>query len=163
MSSAASLAARNLNLETATNRIAVLATYRHLLRATRIAFDGKQQSQLFPTQVPLNNVHEPYTGDNSTLTASRTYARAEFLRGRTLKPMAASQAIEHAQGVTQILRENLVQGKNVGGEKYKLNIHEFTQRLDNDVAPSLKGTTKSFDQIKRDSLLGKGEIKLCGQ
>ena len=32
--------------------------------------------------------------------------------------------------------------------RYKLNIHEHTQRLDNDTAGELKGTSKSFRQIK---------------
>lgn len=50
--------------------------------------------------------------------------------------------------MTQILRENLVQGKNVGGDKWKLNIHEHTQRLDNDTAGKLKGTQKSYKEIK---------------
>lgn len=36
----------------------------------------------------------------------------------------------------------------MGGEKYKLNIHEHTQRLDNDTAGQLKGTKKSFKEIK---------------
>lgn len=38
--------------------------------------------------------------------------------------------------------------RNVGGKKYKLNIHEHTQRLDNDTAGNLKGTKKSFKEIK---------------
>lgn len=62
--------------------------------------------------------------------------------------MEAAQGVEHAQGVTKILREHVVQGKNVGGETYKLNIHEHTQRLDNDTAGQLKGTTKSFKEVK---------------
>ena len=40
----------------------------------------------------------------------------------------------------KILRENVVQGRNVGQQQYKLNIHEHTQRLDNDVAGKLKET-----------------------
>lgn len=41
-----------------------------------------------------------------------------------------------------------MQGKHTGGENYKLNIHEHTQRLDNDTAKQLKGTTKTFKDIK---------------
>ena len=41
-----------------------------------------------------------------------------------------------------------MQGKNVGGDKYKLNIHEHTQRLDNDTAGQLKGTSKSWREVK---------------
>ncbi|EME88771.1 uncharacterized protein MYCFIDRAFT_51219 [Pseudocercospora fijiensis CIRAD86] len=130
-------------LETATNRFAVLATYRHLLRATRIAFNG----------------------DTETLSASRTFARSEFRQKKSLKPDSAeaAQGVEHAQGVTQILRENLVQGRHMGNEKYKLNIHELTQRLDNETATTLKGTRKSWKDVKRDSLLGEGEVRLCGE
>jgi len=115
-------------LEKLANRSAALATYRHLLRATKIAF---------AEDIPI-------------LRASRAHARTEFRKGKTLAPGSteAAQGIEHAQGVTQILRENLVQGTNVGGDKWKLNIHEHTQRLDNDTAGNLKGTRKSFKEIK---------------
>ena len=115
-------------LESKTNALAVLHTYRALLRATRIAF----------------------ASDTSTLRASRDFARQQFRENKKLPSgsQEAAQGIEHAQGVTQILRENVVQGRNVGGEKYKLNIHEHTQRLDNDVAGTLKGTRKSFKEIK---------------
>ncbi|CAK3824525.1 Mitochondrial zinc maintenance 1, mitochondrial [Lecanosticta acicola] len=114
--------------EQAINRFAVRATYRNLLRATRIAF----------------------AGDEHTLGAARLHAREQFRakKHEVSGSIEASQALEHAQGVTQILRENLVQGKNVGGDQYKLNIHEHTQRLDNDTAGQLKGTKKSFKEIK---------------
>ncbi|KAK3705382.1 Mitochondrial zinc maintenance protein 1, mitochondrial [Vermiconidia calcicola] len=114
--------------EIATNRFAVLATYRHLLRATGIAFKG----------------------DSQTLLASRTHARQSFTANRSLEAggTKAAQGVEHAQGVTKILREHVVQGTKVGEEQYKLNIHEHTQRLDNDVAGTLKGTKKSFKEIK---------------
>ncbi|PPJ56801.1 hypothetical protein CBER1_05949 [Cercospora berteroae] len=123
------------HVDIATNRFAVLATYRHLLRATRIAFDG----------------------DAHMLRSSRAFARGEFRNGAKLPAdsVEAAQGVEHAQGVAQILKENIVQGKRVGdvGEKYKLNIHEHTQRLDNDTAGQLKGTTKSFKEVKNASLL----------
>ncbi|KAK3619802.1 Mitochondrial zinc maintenance protein 1, mitochondrial [Elasticomyces elasticus] len=63
----------------------------------------------------------------------------------------ATQAIGHAQGVTKILRENLVQGQEVGEEgeeKYKLRFTVHTQRLDNDTTGQLKGITKTFKEIK---------------
>ena len=83
--------------EAEANRTHVLATYRHLLRATRIAF----------------------TGDTETLTASRRFARTSFDANLRLEvgDVGTAQAIEHAQGVTRILRENVVQGKHKGGEK----------------------------------------------
>lgn len=95
--------------------------------------------------------------DDVMLRSSRAFARSEFRTGAKLIPNGpeAAQGVEHAQGVAQILRENVVQGIKVGdvGEKYKLNIHEHTQRLDNDTAGKLKGTTKSFKEVKGASLL----------
>lgn len=95
--------------------------------------------------------------DDVMLRSSRAFARSEFRTGAKLIPNGpeAAQGVEHAQGVAQILRENVVQGKKVGevGEKYRLNIHEHTQRLDNDTAGKLKGTTKSFKEVKSESLL----------
>ncbi|KAK5169632.1 Mitochondrial zinc maintenance protein 1, mitochondrial [Saxophila tyrrhenica] len=112
----------------ATNRLAVLLTYRHLLRATRLAFGD----------------------DTPTLLASRAQARASFLSNAALEPgdTEATTAIEHAQGVTKILREHVVQGRNVGGEQYRLRIHEHTQKLNNEQAKLGKGTTKGFKEIK---------------
>ncbi|RMY60687.1 hypothetical protein D0864_13050 [Hortaea werneckii] len=126
------MASKVLNLgEIASNRSVVLATYRHLLRATGIAFRG-------------------LPGDNDTLVASRKLAHESFAKNRRLEVggIEAGQGIEHAQGVAQILRENVVQGKNTGGENYKLNIHEHTQRLDNETAKQFKGKTKTFKEIK---------------
>lgn len=110
------------------NRFIALATYRHVLRATRIAFQG----------------------DNEVLAASRSLARESFTKGSSLVGggIAASKALQHAESVAQILKENVVQGRNVGDDRYKLNIHEHTQRLDNETAKELKGTTKSFKEIK---------------
>ena len=41
--------------------------------------------------------------------------------------------------------QGLKQGEE---EKYKLRFTEHTQRLDNETAKELKGTTKSFKEIK---------------
>lgn len=79
------------------NRFAVLATYRHLIRAIEIAFKG----------------------DKTTNKAARQFARDRFRENRSMaagSPQAA-QGVEHAQGVAQILRENVVQGKYVGTGK----------------------------------------------
>jgi complex III assembly factor LYRM7 len=91
--------------------------------------------------------------DTRTLTASRRLAHAEFNRNRKLESgsIEASNEVERAQGVARILREHVVQGRKVGGEdeeRYKLNIHEHTQRLDNETATKLKGTTKTLKEIK---------------
>jgi complex III assembly factor LYRM7 len=61
-----------------------------------------------------------------------------------------AQRIEHAQGVTKILKENIVQGKlaDQKPDTYKLRFTRDTQRLDNEDTRKLKGTTKSFKQIK---------------
>lgn len=54
------------------------------------------------------------------------------------------------QSVTKILSENVVQGKHDGkeGERYKLNIHEHTERGDNATAKKMQGSVKSFKEIK---------------
>jgi complex III assembly factor LYRM7 len=41
-----------------------------------------------------------------------------------------------------------VQGKNMGGDKYKLNIHEHSERGDNATAKTMQGSVKSFKDIK---------------
>ncbi|TKA28338.1 hypothetical protein B0A50_03805 [Salinomyces thailandicus] len=119
--------------ELANNRFVVRATYRHLLRATSIAFKG----------------------DTETLQASRALAHQTFqTNAHKLEPnsLEASTAVAHAQGVAQILREHVVQGRKKPGaedsENYKLNIHEHTQRLENETAGKLRGTTKSFGEIR---------------
>lgn len=89
-------------------------------------------------------------GDDVMFLASRRAARDGFDQGRTLVPESdeAEKAVQHATGVTTILMQNVVQGMNMGGDKYKLNIHEHTERGDNETAKNLKGSTKSFKEIK---------------
>lgn len=72
-----------------------LAAYRHLLRATRTAFNG----------------------DFTLLHAARGQARAGFDRLSTVDPSSeeAVKAIAHAEGVAEVLRHNVVQGKQVEG------------------------------------------------
>ncbi|GAB7363106.1 hypothetical protein MBLNU230_g3397t1 [Neophaeotheca triangularis] len=123
------------SLQRLANKKTVLATYRALLRATRIAFEG----------------------DKPTLLASRQQAHDQFRQNSTLQPGSseAEEGVQHAHGVTQILLQNLVQGKRIGdeGERYKLNIHEHTERGDNETATTLKGTRKSWKEVKNSSLL----------
>jgi complex III assembly factor LYRM7 len=71
-----------------------LAAYRHLLRATRIAFQG----------------------DYPLLHAARTQARAGFDSLSSLDPSSeeASKGIAHAEGVAEVLRHNVVQGERQG-------------------------------------------------
>ncbi|KAH0253608.1 hypothetical protein KCU91_g18407, partial [Aureobasidium melanogenum] len=117
------------------NKTVVLSTYRNLLRATRIAFQG----------------------DDSTLYNSRRFARDSFDQNRGIKPgsIEAEKAVEHAQGVAQILRENVVQGATdkEESETYKLRIHDHTEKGDNESVKQFKGTTKSFAEVKRCSLI----------
>lgn len=109
-----------------------LSAYRHLLRATRIAFQG----------------------DFHLLHAARTQARTGFDSLRSLEPDSeeAVKGIAHAEGVASVLRHNIVQGKRredsdvirmgtAENDEHKtgvltavleLNIHEHTERGDND-------------------------------
>ncbi|KAJ9649744.1 Mitochondrial zinc maintenance protein 1, mitochondrial [Coniosporium tulheliwenetii] len=112
-----------------------LAAYRHLLRSTRIAFQG----------------------DSFRLMSARHAARDGFEQNRSLSPSSsdASNAVSHAEEVAKILRENVVQGQamqEAGDEQYystegpytaswririadhgaELRIHEHTERGDNE-------------------------------
>jgi complex III assembly factor LYRM7 len=92
----------------------------------------------------------PDTGDQTTLTASRKFARDSYDLSRHLEPGSeqVDDAVKHVQSVTKILRENVVQGKHKEGEHYKLNIHEYTERGDNATAKKMQGSVKSFKEIK---------------
>jgi len=103
-----------------------LVAYRHLLRATRIAFNE---------DIPL-------------LTSARKQARSTFLTNRSLTPESPESiaAITHAEDVAKFLRENIVQGQKVeGDEKYKLRIHEHTERGDNDTVKMPNGKRVTID------------------
>lgn len=72
-------------------------------------------------------------GDDTLLLAARHQARVGFNANRVLSaddPEVAKQ-IKHATEVTQILRQNLVQGRPVEGEegKYGMN-HEQSWKLE---------------------------------
>jgi len=113
-----------------------LAAYRHLLRAARIAFEG----------------------DNHLLHAARSQARAGFDNSISLDPSSeeAKKGIEHAEGVAQVLRHNVVQGRSVEGSdvlrktnlelrmtllsrRPELRIHKDTERGDNDTVKNPRG------------------------
>lgn len=70
------------------------------------------------------------------LVAARHQARGGFEKGASLDASSeeAKTAIQHAEGVCEILLKNLVQGQQMEGsdDRYKLNIHEHTERGDND-------------------------------
>ncbi|KAM0133401.1 hypothetical protein ACHAP3_005925 [Botrytis cinerea] len=104
-----------------------LAAYRHLLRATRVAFNVE---------------------DTTLLTSARKQARSTFLANRSLalESPESIAAIAHAEDVAQFLRRNVVQGQKVeGDEKYKLNIHEHTERGDNDTIKMPNGKNVTID------------------
>ncbi|KAJ6442418.1 complex 1 protein (LYR family) domain-containing protein [Purpureocillium lavendulum] len=91
-----------------------LVAYRNLLRAARIAFQG----------------------DAPVLAAAQVQIRNEFRQKSSLDSSSADTqaAIQHADEVAKILRENVVQGKRAADEDstYKLRIHEHTERGDNE-------------------------------
>lgn len=102
-----------------------LAAYRHLLRSTQIAFQG---------DLPL-------------LHAARREARNGFRKNSAmlLEDPALANAIAHAEEVAQILKQNVVQGKQEGDNKYKLRIHEHTERGDNDTVKMPNGQSIVID------------------
>ncbi|KAF7845711.1 hypothetical protein BT93_L1033 [Corymbia citriodora subsp. variegata] len=104
--------------------ISALRAYRHILRATRIAFRD----------------------DHHLMHAARIQARTGFNHASNIDPSTpeAQSAVAHAEEVAKILVENIVQGKRIEGEenKYRLNIHESTERGFNDTVKNpLKGGT----------------------
>lgn len=140
--------------EIAGNRFAALATYRSLVRAIYLSFRGMYMYIEIYIHSPIQDVSfdtDQHLDDTRVKSAARTLARDGFIKNQKLESGSpeATQAIEHAQGVAQILRENVVQGVNKGGEHYGLRFTKHTQRLDNNTAGELKGTTKSFKEIKQ--------------
>nr|OQO30503.1 hypothetical protein B0A51_01732 [Rachicladosporium sp. CCFEE 5018] len=127
------------------NRTAVLYTYRRLLRATFTAFRGTPPS---PTRFTSFNSH--IAGDTPTLYASRKFARDQFRASKDLQSGSeeAGAAMQHAQGVITILRQNVVQGELQSNGNHKLHIHEHTERGDNASAKKLQGSVKTFKEIK---------------
>ncbi|KAH9905132.1 hypothetical protein F4778DRAFT_728836 [Xylariomycetidae sp. FL2044] len=102
-----------------------LPAYRNLLRAARLAFQG----------------------DERVLTAARSSIRDGFRANVAIEPAQVPEAVKHAEEVAQILRQNVVQGKK-DGERYKLRIHEDTERGDNDTVKLAGGKTVKIDGKK---------------
>ncbi|KAF9740333.1 Mitochondrial zinc maintenance protein 1, mitochondrial [Paraphaeosphaeria minitans] len=99
-----------------------IAAYRNLLRSTRIAFRG----------------------DTRILSAARLEVRKNFENNRSLATGSEeySKQITHAEEVAKFLRENVVQGEAMDTEgSYKLNIHEHTERGNNEDIKKGKGNT----------------------
>ncbi|KAH7401708.1 mitochondrial zinc maintenance protein 1, mitochondrial [Pyrenochaeta sp. MPI-SDFR-AT-0127] len=101
------------------SREMALVAYRNLLRSARIAFHG----------------------DMNTLFAARAEVRKNFEQNRNLATGSEelSKSITHAEEVAKFLRENVVQGQQADKDKYKLRIHEHTERGDNEDIKKGKG------------------------
>ncbi|GAB7346559.1 hypothetical protein MBLNU457_5235t2 [Dothideomycetes sp. NU457] len=114
------------------NKTAVLGVYRLLLR----------------------KIGKTFKEDEQTLVQAKLYARDGFNKYRHERyagTIEAVQGIEHAKGVAQILEENVVQGSKLKGDAnapYKLNIHERTERGDNESVKQFRGSQKSFKSMK---------------
>jgi len=104
-----------------------LVAYRHLLRSTRLAF----------------------AGDAPLLRAARTEARNSFRSNLSISGPEQVAAVKHAEEVAQILKANVVQGRKVDseadGDRYKLRIHEHTERGDNDTVKMPNGQKVVID------------------
>ncbi|KAL8383474.1 hypothetical protein RB595_010600 [Gaeumannomyces hyphopodioides] len=87
-----------------------LAAYRHLLRAAGVAFKG----------------------DARVLAAARQQIATQFRQNTSLPPADHESAVQMAEEVAQFLRSNVVQGQLRDDGSYKLNIHNETERGDND-------------------------------
>ncbi|KAK4649076.1 Mitochondrial zinc maintenance protein 1, mitochondrial [Podospora pseudocomata] len=92
--------------------MAAIQSYRNLLRAARIAFEG----------------------DTRMLTGARESIRNAFRDKATLPPSDPSiePALKHADEVAAFLKANVVQGIKQEDNTYKLRIHEHTERGDNE-------------------------------
>jgi len=91
-----------------------LAAYRHVLRATRIAFQGMPEK----LQQALQHLTGPYVGDQRLLISARHQARSSFALHTSLLPSSpeATAQIAHAEDVATTLRQNVVQGQRADGE-----------------------------------------------
>ncbi|KAK6581675.1 hypothetical protein PZA11_005372 [Diplocarpon coronariae] len=114
--------------ESIANLQMALVAYRNILRSTRLAFGGDMQ----------------------LIRAARTETRNAFLKNAALAPTdpQLGPAIAHAKEVAKILRENVVQGKLDEAGKYKLRIHEHTERGDNDTVKMPNGQKVVVDGKK---------------
>ncbi|KAK4199834.1 hypothetical protein QBC40DRAFT_281198 [Triangularia verruculosa] len=91
--------------------MATIQSYRNLLRAARIAFEG----------------------DTRMLNGARTAIRRGFRDNSTLPASDPSiePALKKAEEIASFLKANLVQGIKKG-DTYKLRIHDHTERGDNE-------------------------------
>ncbi|KAL2062157.1 hypothetical protein VTL71DRAFT_6423 [Oculimacula yallundae] len=104
------------------------SAYRSILRSARLAFEG----------------------DTHLLQAARNQARQTFQHNASmsLDDPAYAPAIAHAVEVAKILKENVVQGRLGENDRYKLRIHEHTERGDNDTIKMPNGKKVVIDGKK---------------
>ncbi|TEA10107.1 Mitochondrial zinc maintenance protein 1 [Colletotrichum sidae] len=97
-----------------------ISAYRGLWRATRIAFK---------------------VGDDRVLSAARQQIRQGFRDQAALVPSDPSvgPAIQKAEDIARLLRENVVQGIRDDPHTYKLRIHKNIERGDNDTIKTAGG------------------------
>ena len=99
--------------EPMSTREMALAAYRHLLRSTKIAFEGMRTNNC---SLPAPNL---LLGDLPRLYAARRAARDGFESNKnmSLDSKEATESIQHAKDVSRLLKENLVQGHAVEGKE----------------------------------------------
>lgn len=98
-----------------------LAAYRHVLRSTRVAFQGTCSKTYNPCLPELqlhrqtSNTCNISAGDLPLLSAARVEARSKFDQNRLLSPSGTEteQKVLEAKEVARILRQNVVQGEKV--------------------------------------------------
>lgn len=104
-----------------------LAAYRHLLRAARIAFQGN-----LPFILPRQASHlltKAHLGDAPILSAAQVQIRNEFRQKSNLSDSDSVQAaVDHAEQVARVLRENVVQGQRQEGndQNYSMLLRLYT-------------------------------------
>ncbi|KAF3082428.1 Mitochondrial zinc maintenance protein 1, mitochondrial [Orbilia oligospora] len=107
--------------------MSALHAYRALLRAAQAAFQG----------------------DSKLLLASHREIRTQF--ERNLDPGGMDnkdEKVKHAFEVAKFLKQNVVQAEKVDGqEKFRLRLHEETERGDNEsIKTPLKGRVGKFER-----------------
>ncbi|KAK4187232.1 hypothetical protein QBC35DRAFT_499080 [Podospora australis] len=112
--------------------MAAVQAYRNLLRAARIAFEG----------------------DMVVLSAAKDSIRAGFRDKASLPASDPSiqPALAHAEEIASFLKANVVQGKKIADDTFKLRIHQHTERGDNE---SIKFAGKNVS-------IGSG-VKCCSE
>ncbi|KAI5295925.1 Mitochondrial zinc maintenance protein 1, mitochondrial [Ascosphaera acerosa] len=105
-----------------TPAVSPLAAYRHLLRATRVAF----------------------WEDWSRMHAARAFARAKFEEQRH-NIQQRDDKVKEALEAARILRTEVIQGERTAENTFQLRIHDEIERGDND-SVKVKGKTVKVEK-----------------